>query len=98
MPQLQKFVNSLEKNKVKVVAIGLEEEPYNWKNLTYDLPGFIHVYGEGKWDNKIGDAYGVTATPTYFILDKDKKIILKPINFKVLKAFYMEEEVDEDGE
>ena len=98
VPQLQKFVNSLEKNKVKVVAIGLEEEPYNWKNLTYDLPGFIHVYGEGKWDNKIGDAYGVTATPTYFILDKDKKIILKPINFKVLKAFYMEEEVDEDGE
>jgi len=90
VPQLQAFVKSLEKDKVKVVAIGLEDEPYKWKDLTYSYPEFIHVYGEGKWDNAIGDAYGVTSTPTYFILDKDKKIISKPIDFKVLKAFYQE--------
>ena len=88
VPQLQTFVNALEKNKVKVIAIGLEDEPNKWKDLKYKYPAFIHVYGEGKWDNEIGDAYGVTSTPTYFILDKDKKIISKPVDFKALKAFY----------
>ncbi|WP_298555830.1 thioredoxin-like domain-containing protein [uncultured Algibacter sp.] len=88
VPQLQKFVNSLEENKVQVVAIGLEDEPYGWKNLTYDYPEFIHVYGEGKWDNEIGDAYGVTSTPTYFVLDKDKKIVVKPLDFDVLKEYF----------
>ena len=91
VPQLQTYVKSLEKDKVKVIAIGLEDEPYRWKDLTYTYSEFIHVYGEGKWDNKIGDDYGVTATPTYFILDKDKKIISKPIDFKALKVYYQEE-------
>ncbi|XMO87779.1 TlpA disulfide reductase family protein [Algibacter sp. AS12] len=90
VPQLQKFVNTFEKNKVKVVAIGLEDEPYGWKNLTYDYPEFIHVYGKGKWDNKIGNAYGVSSTPTYFILDKDKKILAKPLDFEVLKEYFGE--------
>ena len=97
VPQLQKFVNALEENKVQVVAIGLEDEPYGWKNLTYDYPEFIHVYGEGKWDNKIGDAYGVTSTPTYFILDKDKKIVGKPLDFEVLKEYFeSEDKVEEE--
>ena len=91
VPQLQTFVKSLEKDKVQVIAIGLEDEPYRWKDLTYSYPEFIHVYGEGKWDNKIGDDYGVSSTPTYFILDKEKKIISKPIDFKALKDFYQEE-------
>ncbi len=96
VPQLHTFVKSLEKDKVKVIAIGLEDEPYRWKDLTYSYPDFIHVYGEGKWDNEIGDAYGVTSTPTYFILDTDKNIISKPIDFKALKAFYEVEDVEDD--
>ena len=95
VPQLQNFVKSLEKGKVKVVAIGLEDEPYGWKNSTYDYPEFIHVYGEGKWDNEIGDAYGVSSTPTYFILDADKKIALKPVTFEALMKFFEKPEVED---
>lgn len=58
---------------------------YRWKNLTYDYPDFIHVFGEGKWDNQIGNQYNVTATPSYFILDKDKKIISKPYGISEFK-------------
>jgi len=95
VPQLQTFVKSLEENKVQVVAIGLEEAPYTWKNLTYDFPEFIHVYGEGKWDNKIGNAYGVSSTPTYFILDSDKKIAARPLDFEALKKYFDGEEKEE---
>ncbi len=89
IPQLQKFMKP--KTNIKVIAVGLEDEPYKWKNLTYEYPEFVHVYGEGKWDNEIGDSYAVTATPTYYILDKDKKIIAKPENFEGFKKFFEEE-------
>ncbi|NNC49570.1 MAG: TlpA family protein disulfide reductase [Flaviramulus sp.] len=91
VPQLQNYIQTKEKGLIQVVAIGLEDEPYKWKDLTNNFPTFIHVYGEGKWDNKIGDAYGVNATPTYFILDKDKKISDKPEDFESVKAFFGDE-------
>ena len=87
LPELKKQINSMQKGDTKVIAIGMEDEPYNWNNEILYYPDFIHVYGEGKWDNPIGDAYGVTATPTYFVLDKDKKIISKPYDFKALKEY-----------
>ena len=92
IPQLETFIQSKEKGLIKAIAIGLEDEPYKWKDLTYSYPSFIHVYGEGKWDNEIGDAYGVTSTPTYFVLDKDKKIVSKPEAIKALKLFFSEEQ------
>lgn len=91
IPQLQTFINTQEAVKLKVIAIGLEDAPYKWKDLTYDFPEFIHVYGEGKWDNKIGDDYGVTGTPTYFVLNKAKEIIAKPENVEALKVFFEKE-------
>ncbi len=87
LPELKKYISTLKDGKLKVIAVGLEEEPSHWNSESANYPDFIHVYGEGKWDNPIGDAYGVAATPTYFILDKDKKVIDKPYDFEALKAF-----------
>jgi thiol-disulfide isomerase/thioredoxin len=89
IPQLRDFEKTFEGN-VKVIAIGLEEEPYRWKDMTYDYPNFIHVYGEGKWDNTIGNNYNVRATPTYYVLDADKKIIDKPEDIEALKIYFKE--------
>jgi len=47
------------------------------------------VLGLGKWDNEIGNKYGVKETPTYFVLDKAKHIIDKPYDFEALKVFLM---------
>ena len=91
IPQLQTFIKAQDAEQLQVIAIGLEDEPYKWKDLTYDYPEFIHVYGEGKWDNKIGDDYGVTGTPTYFVLNKAKEIIAKPENVEALKVFFEKE-------
>lgn len=88
LPQLHDFIKTQEKDKLKVIAVGLEGEANNWKDTITKFPDFINVFGEGKWDNVIGDDYGVVATPTYFILDKEKNIIERPNDFLVLKAFY----------
>lgn len=87
LPELKKYIGSLQEGDTKVIAIGLEDEPYNWNNETTYYPNFIHVYGEGKWDNSIGNDYGVNATPTYFVLNKNKQIIAKPYNYKKLENY-----------
>ncbi|MDO5972545.1 TlpA family protein disulfide reductase [Flavivirga aquimarina] len=88
VPQLRSYIQSKEKGAVQVVAVALEDNTLKWKNLIQSYPEFIHVYGAGKWDNEIGNDYGITATPTYFILDKDKRIISKPGDIEALKLFF----------
>jgi len=88
IPELHSFNKILEDKKIKVIAIGLEEETTKWNELIKNLPYFKHVYGKGKWDNAIGNSYGVTSTPSYFILNSEKKIAAKPYDLQELKAFF----------
>ncbi len=88
IPQLQTYIKTLETGRLQVIAIGLEEESNRWENEILKYPEFIHVLGMGKWENEIGNSYNVTATPTYYVLDKDQKIISKPYDFEALKKFW----------
>ncbi len=83
LPQVKKLVAN--KKDFKVIAIGLEDEADNWEKAIKDYPEFIHVLGLGKWENPISDAYGVEATPSYFLLNKDKIIISKPYDYNELE-------------
>ncbi len=85
IPKLKSHVKTIGNDKLKVIAIALDDDKYRWKNMTYDYPDFLHVFGEGKWDNEIGNDYNVTATPSYFLLDENKKIIGKPYDFEDFK-------------
>ncbi|MBP0905613.1 TlpA family protein disulfide reductase [Mariniflexile gromovii] len=87
IPKLQKFIKLRAKDKLKVIAVGLEDDGKAWKETIKSYPEFIQVLGLGKWDNKIGNDYGVTETPTYFVLDKNKHILEKPDSFDALKAY-----------
>jgi thiol-disulfide isomerase/thioredoxin len=78
IPQLHSKVATMSPGAVKVVAIGLEDFEAEWSPVAAKFPLFVNVLGLKKWDNEIGNMYDVTATPTYFILDADKKIIAKP--------------------
>jgi thiol-disulfide isomerase/thioredoxin len=89
IPQLQNFVKNYKKLKLKVIAVGLEDDNKTWKEKIKSFPEFINVLGLGKWDNEIGNKYGVKETPTYFVLDKAKHIIDKPYDFEALKVFFM---------
>ncbi|MDO7172289.1 TlpA disulfide reductase family protein [Mariniflexile sp. AS56] len=88
IPQLQKFIKSRVKDKLKVIAIALEDDNKAWKEQIKSYPEFIHVLGLGKWDNKIGNDYGVMVTPAYFVLDRNKLILEKPDGFVGLKACF----------
>ncbi|EDM44353.1 possible thiol-disulfide isomerase [unidentified eubacterium SCB49] len=78
VPKLHAKVASMTPDTVKVVAVGLEDFEAEWAPVAARFPLFTNVLGLKKWDNEIGNMYDVTATPTYFVLDADKKIIAKP--------------------
>ncbi|NCO63951.1 MAG: TlpA family protein disulfide reductase [Flavobacteriales bacterium] len=88
IPQLRAFKETLKEGKLKVVAIGLEDDDKNWTVKIKEFPDFIHVLGLGKWDNEIGNMYDIKATPTYFVLDKNKRIVAKPKDIEALKSFF----------
>jgi len=88
MPKLRDLTLKTSKEKLQIIAVALDNDIYRWKDQTYQYPNFYHVFGEGKWDNKIGNDYNVTATPSYFILDAQKKIIKKPYDYEEFKQWF----------
>ena len=88
IPELHNFSKTLAPKQLKVIAIALENKPDKWNTLKRNFPNFLHVYGDGKWDNDIGNRYEVIATPTYFILDTNKTIVAKPEDFGDLKTYF----------
>ncbi|WP_066223310.1 TlpA family protein disulfide reductase [Formosa haliotis] len=85
LPVLKAYLK--DKPNIQVLAIGLEDERPNWENTIKNYTEFTQIYGHGKWDNPIPIAYGVSGTPSFFVLDKNKKIIAKPDDVEKLKAF-----------
>lgn len=73
---------SLESNtKVKVIAVGLEDDDISWKIEADKLKNFEHVIALGKWQSDYAKLFAINQTPSYFILDKGKKIIAKPEDY-----------------
>ncbi len=88
MPKLKELTLKTAKQQLQIIAVALDNDIYRWKDQTYEYPNFHHVFAEGKWQNKIGNDYNVSATPSYFVLDADKKIIKKPYDFDGFKEWF----------
>jgi len=87
IPKLQQYAKTLNSTKYKVVAIGLEDEPTNWQKEIIKYPEFLNIIKLKKWDSKVVLDYGLSSTPTYFVLDKDKKFLSKPESLEELEEF-----------
>jgi len=85
LPQLQTGLQ--DNTAVQTLAVGLENGPENWEIESKKLKDFTHVIAEGKWDSEYAKAYTIKQTPTYFVLDKDKKIVAKPEDYKGVVSF-----------
>ena len=90
IPELHEFTKDMEN--VKVIAIALEEDKFGFDHHTQALSSWINVLGLNKWENEIARDYDVHSTPSYFILDKDKKIIAKPEDLVDVQELFKTEE------
>ncbi|OBX26327.1 thiol-disulfide isomerase/thioredoxin [Gelidibacter algens] len=86
LPLIRKMVDEISESKLKVVAYGLEDDATHWKKEITNYPNFIQVLGLGKWNNPITEVYGIELTPTYFVLDKNKRIMARPQSLEELTS------------
>lgn len=62
---------------VEVLYVSLDTDKNEFKQKVKDYP-FITYCDFGKWEGKVVQDYYVFGTPTYFLLDKNREIILRP--------------------
>ena len=94
MPKLKTVYDKQNPRKLQVMAVSLDtsrnawisytrREKLNWINVS-DLKGFA---------GKAEDEYNVYATPTMYLLDREKKIISKPITWRELEQSLRENKI-----
>lgn len=88
LPELHKALS--RKPNVKVIAVGLEDDDSTWETESAKLGNFEHAISLGKWESEYAKTYAINHTPTYFVLDSDKKIVAKPDSDKDVISFLEE--------
>lgn len=86
IPQLYEYTKN--KTDIHVLAVALEEDELGFDELTPKFEQWTNILGLKKWENPTAKEYQITATPSYFVLDSNKKIIAKPNYYEDVKAFF----------
>ncbi len=85
IPVLVKYLNKVHNNELKVLAVSLDDDKNDWlKFIKKDKMDWINVRSDKGWNCKAAKNYFIYATPTMFLIDKNKKIIGKPLDIKEL--------------
>ena len=94
MPEIHKIYQKNDKSKLEIVAVSLDKEKSEWEKAVKEL-GFtwINCCDLKSWDSEAAIDYNVYATPTMFLLDKQKKIVAKPITITELKNALTSEKI-----
>ena len=86
LPKLKKYYDPAHPEKLQIIAVSVDNNRRDVekeiKKEGYQWPNIARLKG---WDSPIAVEYGVSSTPTFILLDKDKKIIAKPNNINELE-------------
>ena len=77
LPKIIEKYNAIKGMKGEVIAFSLDSDKAAYDNKVKMLPWINDTELKG-WYSSFSDTYNVRATPTYFILDSNNKIIAKP--------------------
>jgi len=82
-------LNELKKqngNKIEVAAISLDDKKEDWEKFVKEsIPDLLNLSDLKGWDGKAANDYFIYATPTMIMIDKNMKIISKPMNLEEVK-------------
>ena len=86
MPAIAKLYRTWKAQGVEVLLVSLDEDQKAFYEFTINYP-FISITDLKKWDGTIVKDYYVFGTPTMYLLDKNRKIILRPNSVKQMDAW-----------
>ena len=75
-----------KKQSVEVVFVSLDEDEKIFENFVGVLP-FISISDYLKWESPVVKSYHVFATPTIYLLDNKREILLCPNSVNQLDAW-----------
>jgi thiol-disulfide isomerase/thioredoxin len=82
LPQLKKWYDSKTIN-LEVYAVSIDSSRFIWEeNLLMNNYGWINTCTFAGWNDKAAKDYNIYATPTMFLLDRERKIIAKPLTYR----------------
>ena len=86
IPQIAEKYSTWKALGVEVVFISLDENENNYQQFIGSFP-FISSCDFNKWKSPIVESYYVFATPTLFLLDNKREILLRPNSVKQMDAW-----------
>jgi peroxiredoxin len=93
LPKLKKYYDPAHPEKLQVIAISVDDSKKpvlkEIKKEGYQWPNIAEQKG---WNSPIALRYGVSSTPTFFLLDKDKRIVAKPAGVETLIKILQKQE------
>ena len=71
---------------LEIFAVSLDENAEEWKKYIRENElDWINVCDFQKWNGQAALKYSIFGTPTYIVMDKDKRLVGVPTNFALLK-------------
>ncbi len=86
MPKIIEMYPLLQQKNVEVLFVSLDTEKQKYKQFIKNMPWFTYC-DYNMWDSKIVQDYYVFSTPSMFLLDENKKIVVRPNSVAHLKAW-----------
>jgi len=86
IPEITKLYSKWKAQGVEVVFISLDETPQDFTKFTASLP-FISSCDFKKWNSPVVESYYVFGTPTMFLLNNKREILLRPNSVKQMDAW-----------
>ena len=86
VPKITNFYSKWKGKGVEVVYVSLDETKEAFEQFTQSFP-FISYCDYGKWNGPIVNNYYVFGTPTMFLLDSKREILLRPNSISQMDAW-----------
>jgi thiol-disulfide isomerase/thioredoxin len=86
IPQLAEKYSAWKAQGVEVIFISLDEDENSYQQFIGSFP-FISTCDFKKWKSPIVESYYVFGTPTMFLLDNKREILLRPNSVKQMDAW-----------
>lgn len=86
LPKIADYYPTLKDKNIEVVLVSLDENVRDFAQFAAPLP-FISTTDYQKWDGQAATDYQVFGTPSYFLLDKDLKILQKLTSVEHIKSW-----------
>jgi thiol-disulfide isomerase/thioredoxin len=86
MPEIAAFYPEMKAKNIETLLVSLDENVEDFARLAGPLP-FISTTELKKWESQAAIDYQVYGTPSYFMLDKDRKIVMKFMSVEHIKSW-----------